>query len=272
MRPPTSYGRYQAPESPGLRGLHVRTATTLTTSTHMPPLAVLDQEDLTAQGISLPSLVPGARQVDALGSCTAQATTAAMSCLGATAFERYSAALDRDPVEMGDTKGAEEVAICFYHACTDETGTPATEWPTVDCGSSGPYIAKELERLGLIGDALIGHGSTNIASLLQTGPVLMGSPWLQAWEQPGAKGMIDGDGSADALEAAVRSGVAGGHETLLFSIEAIKLTPSGVVTPFETIIVGRNSWSRSWGDEGNYRLHLSTLAMLGSYCDFRQLR
>jgi hypothetical protein len=251
--------------------LHLRTATTLTTSTHLPPLAVLDQEDLTAQGIDLQTLVSGARQVAALGSCTANATTAAMSCLGLGDFERYTAALGRAPVAMTDAVAAEEAAICFYHRCTYETGTPATEWPTVDCGSSGPYIVQELEALGVIAGAQIAHGPTNIASLLQSGPVLMGSPWFQAWETPGALGMIDGDGSADAVQAAVGSGVAGGHETLLFGIEAIELTPSGLVTPAATIIVGRNSWSRSWGDDGNYRLHLSTLAMLGAYCDFRQL-
>jgi C1A family cysteine protease len=31
----------------------------------------------------------------------------------------------------------------------------------------------------------------------------------------------------------------------------------------------RNSWSNSWGDNGSYRIHLSTLQRLSRYVDYK---
>ena len=42
-------------------------------------MGVLDQSDLLAQGIDTSELVPGAKEVDALGSCTANAFHAHLS-------------------------------------------------------------------------------------------------------------------------------------------------------------------------------------------------
>ncbi|MGH9088254.1 MAG: hypothetical protein ACRDYZ_09105 [Acidimicrobiales bacterium] len=205
-------------------------------------------------------------------NCTANATTAAMSFLGQAIYDEYAQALLRVPgATFDDAKTGEEAAIAFYHACTDQTGTTSTEWPPTDCGSSGPYIVEELLRMELISSQRIAHGSQDLLSLLQTGPVLMGSPFFSAWEEPSASGFVDGDGSAASLEAAIDSGVAGGHETLICAIEALTVSATGVVEPQATVLRVRNSWGASWGDHGDFRIHLSTLAALGSYCDFRQL-
>ncbi|MGH3628203.1 MAG: hypothetical protein ACRDRL_12300 [Sciscionella sp.] len=265
---PTRYGRYQVAEPhSALMRTHLHRGEELREVDHEPHLAVLDQEDLHAQGIYCSQFIPGAGNPDALGSCTAQASTVALSnVLPETDFYKTIGVRSYD-----DAVAAEKWAIGFYHQCTDQTGNTATEWPPTDCGSSGPYIVQELRALGLVSGDRIAHGAPNLVSLLQGDGVLMGSPWLNAWEQPDSDGFIDGDGTVDALEAAIRTGVAGGHETYLCAVERLTVTATGQVDPFRTVLRGRNSWSRSWGDNGDYRLHLSTLAMLGQYCDFRQL-
>lgn len=270
------YGRYAVTEPlHNLALVHRHDGRVLHEVTWEPPLAVLDQQDLVAQGITVAELVPGARAgTDALGSCTANATTAAMSCLGQHIYDDYVCEVltlahpgfVAGQASFSDAKTGEEAAIAFYHACTDQTGTTSTEWPPTDCGSSGPYIAEELLREALISSQRIAHGPQDLVSLLQDGPVLMGSPFFNAWETPNGAGFVDGDGSAAALEDAVRSGVAGGHETLICAVESI-----GEYADDPVVLRVRNSWSKSWGDDGDFRIHLSTLAMLGSYCDFRAL-
>lgn len=262
------YGRFQVAEPhANLLFLHQHKGEPLHEVDHEPKIAVLDQQDLIAQGIDTSQMILGARRVDALGSCTANATMAALSnVLPGERFLPFTGASG-----YGDTKRVEEAAIVFYHGCTDQTGSPATEWPPTDCGSSGPYIVQYAEALKLVSAQRIAHGAQNLVSLLQHDGVLMGSPWFNSWEQPGPDGFIDGDGSVGALEDAIRSGVAGGHETYLSAIPKLTLTETDVVVPEQTVLRGRNSWSESWNDHGDYLVHLSTLVALGSHCDWRQL-
>lgn len=272
-RAATSYGRYQVPEPPSaLRCLHFHQGGPLREVDHEPKMAVLDQEDLLAQGIRVSSFIPGAQDVDALGSCTANATTVALSNVLSEAEFAEFIGRDGSPNPIyTDTRAAEVAAICFYHQCTDQTGSTAEEWPPTDCGSSGPYIVSMLERLGLASGAKIAHAGEDLVSLMQTDGVLMGSPWLQVWEQPDSEGFIDGDGSLKILEEQIREGVAGGHETYLCKIVQLAFLPSGLVDPEHTILEGRNSWTSAWGHGGNYRVHLSTLVRIAAQCDFRQL-
>ena len=265
----SKFGRFQVSEAPSaLKRWHFRTEPILQPMNWEPLNAVLDQEDLIAQGIDTSQLIPGAAQVDALGSCTANATMSALShVLSVDSYLEFTKAVSYD-----DTKTIEEAAITFYHECTDETGVPADEWPPNDCGSTGPYIVQELETQGLISGDLIASGPDNICSLLQKGGLLVGQPFLNAWMQPDANGFIDGDGSYATLQAQLAQGVAGGHETYLCGLEKVEFHPNGTVDPSKTIIRFRNSWGSSWGDHGNYRAHLSTYVALGTYCDFRQLQ
>jgi hypothetical protein len=263
------YGRYQVAETTAeLVNLHVHegTADVLSTVDWEPKVGVLDQEDLIAQGIDTSVLVPGAKKVDALGSCTANAGTAALS----NVLDEASFIAATGATSYADVVGAEKFAIRFYSQCTHQTGDPGQEWPPTDCGSSGPYVVKELEAMKLITGAQIANDATSIVSLMQGGGLIVGQPFFNSWEEPDAQGFIDGDGSAGALKAAMRSGVAGGHETYWSAIEHLALV-NGRVDALNTVIRFRNSWTKSWGDNGSARAHLSTFMWLASHCDFRRL-
>ena len=271
------YGRYAVAEPPSnLELLHFHdTSVPLKLVDHEPKVGVLDQSDLLAQGIRCSQFIPGAKDVDALGSCTANATTAALSVLldqpmftkfvyGTPSFSKVGGVYD-------DVVGAERGAIVFYHDETVQTGSPSTEWPPTDCGSSGPFIVSELKRLGYASGSKIAHDALSICSLLQDGPVLLGSPFFYSWEQPTADGFIDGNGSAAALQAAIQSGLAGGHETTICAIETLAFRPTGDLDLLNTVLRVRNSWGKAFADGGDFRVHLNTLVMLGNQCDFRQL-
>jgi hypothetical protein len=260
----TSFGRYAVAEPMRLELLHFHRGEPLKVVDHEPPIPCLDQEDLEAQGIDTAALIPGAQSVDALGSCTAQATTASLS-------ERYKAAGQALPsgLSTSDAKADEEWAIRFYHACTDQTGDPSQEWPPTDCGSTGLYCCTELEKQKLIGSYKSASGVQNLVSLLQGGTVIVGMPWFNSWMEPDSHAFVDGDGSMDALERAIDSGVAGGHETCISAVERLTLNGLGMIDPDESHVRVRNSWSASFGDHGSYRIHLSTLQMLGSHADFK---
>ena len=253
--------------------IHRHRGETLKEVDHEPPLAVLEQENFSAQGIDTSSLGCGAPRVDALGNCVYNAGTAAVSCLGATRYTHYLHALTVPiPADLfADGKAGEEAAIVAYHLGTDLTGSTSTEWPPTDCGSSGVYLVNFLQRLGIVASQKIAHGAQDLVSLLQHGGVLQGGPFLNAWEEPGPGAMVDGDGSMATLEDQIRSGVAGGHETYISAIEKLSLSATGVVEPQGTVLRVRNSWGRGWGDHGSFRIHLSTLVALGSYFDWRQL-
>src|ERR1039458_5687468 len=273
------YGRNHVPEpTRSLARMHFDVgARKLTTASHEPLIGVLDQSDLVAQNIRTSSFIPGCKtDADGLGSCTANSTMAALSRVlssqaffGLPATMGYSSAL---PAITGvdDVAGIERYAIGFYHADTDQTGDLTTEWPPTDCGSSGADVVTELEHLGVIAsDRVAGVG--NLVSLLQADGVMMGSPFFNSWEQPDIHGFIDNNGSVEALQRAIASGLAGGHETYISAVEQIALTETGLVIPNKTVLRVRNSWSATWGDHGSFRVHLSTLVNLGSACDYRQL-
>lgn len=273
---PTKLGRVQSVPPMQLQRLHVATAASqLKEVSWTVPIPVLDQEDLISQGIDTSQLVKGAAKVDALGSCTCNAGTAHLA-------ERFAAAgvpvsgigFFESPATLATTnaKACEEFAIALYHAVTDQTGDPSSEWPPTDCGSSGFYVCTELERLHFASSYKAASGVLGALSLIQTGTVMQGLPWFKAWFQPDSQGFIDGDGSVDAFMAALDSGVAGGHETLQIGIPQLALTSSGQVDLASTVIRVRNSWSTSWGPlGGDFLVHASTLDLLSAYADFKQI-
>lgn len=259
---PTKFGRVHRAEPFRAETAHFYKAGTALRETSWPiPLPVLDQEDLLSQGIDTSALVKGAQKVDALGSCTANATTASLAAL-------YHAA--HRPLPMpSDAVGAEEYAIKFYAACTHQTGQTSEEWPPTDCGSTGEACCTELEKQSLIGSRLSAGNATGMLSLLQHRSVIQGTPWFYSWMSPDSQGYIDGDGSSDALEEAILSGVAGGHETCIWKIEQLAQASNGSIDLQKTVLRVRNSWSDAFALEGDFLIHASTLDYLAGYVDFK---
>jgi hypothetical protein len=265
----TKLGRYHVAEPPSsLLRMHLYDGSPLREVDHEPQVYVLDQEDLIEQGIDTSKIVPGAKKVDALGSCVFNATTAHLSTvLKKHAFEK----LTGSPTPYADRKAAEIYAIRLYHQTTDLTGDPSSEWPPTDCGSCGLYVCKQLEVQGVIGSHLTAAGADNVVSLMQANSVICGQPWFNSWFEPDKNGFIDGDGSAHALQKAINSGVAGGHETCWSAVEKLVTDHAGRVDAAKTVIRFRNSWSKTWGDHGSGRVHLSTYVQLAQQCDWRQM-
>jgi hypothetical protein len=240
------------------------------------PIPVLDQEDLLAQGIDTSTLVSGATTVDALGSCTANASTAHIAQLSVTAGK------DLESLEVGyggrvwrmspnSSPANEQWAIVFYHLDTDQTKSSSQEWPPTDCGSTGQYCCQFAVNHGLAKDYVVPHNVQGALLALQTGTVIQGAPWFNSWFTPDSQGFIDGDGSVESLQAAIQSGVAGGHETCQRGIVQLAQTKAGAVDLQNTVILVRNSWSQNFAKNGDYLIHASTLDLIGNYVDYKQM-
>jgi len=226
-----------------------------------PKIPVLDQQNLAAQGIRTSEMGDGLEDVDALGSCTGNAATAAVSVLH-TADTLTSVGLD-----VTDAAAAEAWAIGLYAEATQRDQWLEYTWPTVDCGSSGLGVAKALRERGLIDQ--YGHATTaeELCMLLQTGPVLAGLPWYDAWFEPvGTSALLDD------IPDWQSSPVAGGHEVCITALEHVTYLPTGGLDYTHTILRARNSWSRSYGDEGEFRFSLSLLHAVRDQVDLVQPR
>lgn len=264
----TKFGRYQVARPLRADTLHFHRGEPLVEVDHEPPVPVLDQEDLLKQGIHTSELVAGAPDVDALGSCTCNAGTVSLAehlngKVGAQAVVEAG-------LSLTDAVANEKFAIALYHAVTDQTGDPSQEWPPVDCGSTGLYVCQELESRKLISGHKSAHDVHGMVSLLQTGTVIMGAPWFNAWMEPDVHGFVDGNGTVEDLYRAVESGVAGGHETCISAAEHLAWATPHRLDLENSVVRVRNSWSSSWGDNGSYRIHLATLQRLAGYVDYDQ--
>jgi hypothetical protein len=226
-----------------------------------PKIPVLDQQDLLGQGIRTSLLAPGAPDVDALGSCTANAATALVSVLHDTET------LTAKGLDVSDPLAAEEWAIGLYSDATRHDQWLDQQWPSDDCGSSGLGVAKALRSRGLIDQ--YGHATTaaELCALLQTGPVLMGMPWYQAFFEPsGAHAVLDD------IPGWQDSPVAGGHEVCITALESAVTDPDGHLVLEQTVLRVRNSWSASWGDAGEFRMSLALYQALRDEIDLVQPR
>lgn len=224
-----------------------------------PRIPVLDQRNLISQGIRTSESYGLEQDVDALGSCTGNAATAALSILLSPA-EAAAAGLD-----TSDAGKAQHFALGLYADATSRDKWHEQTWPTQDCGSSGLGVAKAMRDRGLIDQ--YGHATTaeELCALLQTGPVLLGMPWYAAFSSPGADGFID---TAPAWPS---SPLEGGHEICVTALEAVA-TADGQLLPEHTILRFRQSWGSAWGDHGDGRLRLTTYLALRPHVDIIQPR
>ena len=272
----TKLGRVQVAEPMAMDAMVVHDGSPLKEVSWDLATPTLDQEDLfSKQGIDVSKLIPGARKVDALGSCTCNTGTAHLAERWVAAGKDLAAITLKDGsitegLSSTDAVQDEKFAIVLYNAVTDQTGDPSTSWPPTDCGSSGLYVAQELIRQGLATSYKSGSGVLGALAMLQTGTLMQGSPWFNSWFQIDSKGFVDGDGSKEALDAAIQSGVAGGHETTQHAIVQLAQTKAGHVELNKTVIRVRNSWSKGWGPlGGDYLIHASTLNYLAQYVDYK---
>jgi hypothetical protein len=220
-----------------------------------PRIPVLDQTNLTAQGIHLTQAYGIDQDLDALASCTGNAATAALSILLDKDRAR-AAGLDTD-----DATSAERFAIELYAQATTRDRWHDLVWPSQDCGSSGLGVAKAMRARGLIDQ--YGHATTaeELCTLLQTGPVLMGLPWFSAFTQT-----EDRDGFIDAVPGWMGSPLEGGHEVCITALESVAFD-DGQLMPDHTVLRFRNSHGSSWGDRGDGRLRMSTYLALRDQVD-----
>jgi len=270
----TKFGQISVPETLRFDLLEFHDGSPLKEVTHAIPIPVLDQEDLHKQGIDVTKLVSGAQDVDALGSCTCNTGTAHIAERWAAAGKdvtglTLSSGAGQVTMSASDATADEEFAIVLYHLVTDQTGDPAQEWPPTDCGSTGLYVCQELISLGFATSYRAAANVTGALKLLQAGTVMMGGPWFNSWMNPDSSGFVDGDGSYAAVQAAMQSGVAGGHETLLHGIQQLAQGSDGTVDLANTVLRVRNSWSTQFAQNGDYLVHASTLNYLARHYDFK---
>ena len=221
--------------------------------THAISIPILDQSNLVAQGIRTSQLVPGAPDVDGLGSCTCQSGTYAMAASPALAERVVKASGRLD----------ETYAIRLYPDVTRADEFTDEQWPPVDCGSSGLGVCRVLKRRGLIGSYAWATTVEGLGALLQRGTAMFGMPWYNAFFEPDARGFIDAVG----VDQALASGLAGGHEVCVIALETWHEGDPG-----NSVVAFPNSWGGSWGDHGYGRMRLSTYAALRRQIDIKQIR
>ena len=255
-----SLGRHRVLDPRSLAYRRAYSGETIRTVEWAPKVPVLDQQNLAAQGIKTSELFNGVDDVDALGSCTANAATACLSVL-LSADACMAAGLDTT-----DAVAAERFAIGLYADATTADEWLDYAWPSDDCGSSGLGVTKALRRRGLIDQ--YGHATTaeELCMLLQTGPVLMGMPWHDDFSSP-----VSSTALLDEIPNWQSSPVVGGHEVLITALESVAEI-EGEFSYAHTVIRVVNSWSRSWGDEGSFRMSLNLYSQLRGEIDLVQPR
>jgi hypothetical protein len=227
-----------------------------------PKTPVLHQQQLLSQGIHTSRLYPGTGDdLDALGSCTGNAAATAVSVL------HDAVTLEAAGLSLRDPAAAETWAIGLYADATRHDQWHTHTWPATDCGSSGLGVAKALQARGLIDQ--YGHATTaeELCALLQTGPVLAGLPWYDAWfDPPGHDALLD---DATGWQA---SPVVGGHEVCITALETVTTTADGGLDYTRTIVRARNSWSTAWADHGEFRFSLALYQAIRHDTDLVQPR
>ncbi|MER5750598.1 hypothetical protein [Streptomyces sp. NPDC002088] len=160
-----------------------------------------------------------------LGSCTGNAGAGLVGTdfLGRTGLTSVTINGEVLPVD-------EDFAVRVYSLATELDEFDGA-YPPDDTGSSGLGAAKALKKLGLASSYTHAFSLAALKSALQTGPVMVGTIWLESMFEPTAAGNIT---------VARDSAVAGGHEYVLSAYDA-------GARQFRA----DNSWGESWGVRGS---------------------
>jgi hypothetical protein len=161
-----------------------------------------------------------------LGSCTGNAAAGLLGTDSAARTGLTSAAIG-DSVMPVD----EDLAVKVYELATQLDSIKGV-YPPDDTGSSGIGAAKALKKLGLAASYTHAFSLAALKSALQTGPVMVGTVWLES--------MFDPDPKTGFVKVDRKSQVAGGHEYVLSAFDATRLA-------FRI----DNSWGESWGVRGS---------------------
>jgi hypothetical protein len=171
-----------------------------------------------------------------LGSCTGNAATGLLGTdsagrMGAVTvtISAAGAAASHGAFQAGEHVLDEAFAVSLYSLATVLDGAPG-QYPPADTGSSGLGVAKALKALGLATSYTHAFALSAVRSALQSGPALLGIPWLNSMSDPASDGRIPVDPA---------SGVAGGHE--------IEITGWDADTDRFWLT---NSWGGDWGQGG----------------------
>jgi len=171
-----------------------------------------------------------------LGSCTGNAATGALGTdsAGRTAattvtISAAGAAASHGLFTAGEHILDEAFAVALYSLATILDGISG-QYPPTDTGSSGLGVAKALQALGLASGYTHGFSIAALNSALQTGPVLIGIPWLRSMFDTASDGRII---------VTKTSPVDGGHELEMPRFDA---ATGEYWVP--------NSWNESWGQAG----------------------
>lgn len=171
----------------------------------------------------------------ALGSCTGNAAEAL-----AGSDPLYGAiSIDVATRPSTDPAVAEKQAVAIYSAATrldDVRG----QYPPTDTGSTGVAVAKAAQRAGLISGYQHAFSLDTALKALAVSPLIVGVSWYEGFDTPDANGLVKVSGS-----------VRGGHEFLLFGIDAE-----------ERRVLARNSWGTGWGVQGTFSFSWDDLGRL----------
>lgn len=191
-----------------------------------------------------------------LGSCTGNAGTRMIAWLHKDNL--FGTALNGHNLS-DDATADEAYAVELYHQATINDGFQGT-YPPEDTGSSGLGVCRSLKAAGLLSRYVHATSLRSMAVLLQTGPIIVGMPWYDAFFSP-IQSFIDGNTNWQA------SGIAGGHEIYGEAVEAWD-----DMDPGKCIFRFHNSWGGGWGDKGCFRMRGSTYNALRQQIDVMQGR
>lgn len=141
--------------------------------------------------------------------------------------------------QRGRADITEAFAVGLYSAATRLDPWDG-EYPPDDTGSDGLSVCKVLQARGLIGSYTHCFGLTDLLTALQSGPVLVGTPWYDGMFDPGPRGLVTVSGA-----------VVGGHEYLAVGVDVERQE-----------VVFAQSWGDGWGEVGYFRMAYTAVARL----------